>query len=135
MVSSRSISTGLPPTFFFSIFGTTRPPFRSMSLRRSSGSSGSGQLRDKRCAARRDWPVRRPYVQGRDMPMPNILLVDRIQRGLLQRKPPLYQSRQVIHSAPAPNAVACSLPASPCRGEVARHLFAARVRDRQIKDV
>ncbi len=42
MVSSRSTSTDLPSTFFFSIFGTTRPPIRSMSLRRSSGSPGSG---------------------------------------------------------------------------------------------
>ena len=44
------------------------------------------QRRQQRRPARRQRPPRRPDVQRRDVPVPHVLLVHRIQRHLLQRK-------------------------------------------------
>jgi hypothetical protein len=41
---------------------------------------------NERSATRRQWPPGGPDVQGRDVPVANVLLVDRVQRGLLERK-------------------------------------------------
>ena len=98
MVSSRSISTGLPATFFFSILGTTRPPIRLDEPAPFLRIARIGkQRRDQRRSARRERPPRRPYMQRRYMPVPDILLMHGIQRRLLQRKPPLDEPRLVGH--------------------------------------
>ena len=51
--------------------------------------------RDQRSPARRKRPPRRPDVQGRDMPVPHVLLMHGVQRGLLQRKRDLNQAPAV----------------------------------------
>ena len=49
------------------------------------------QRRNQRRPARRQRPPRRPDVQCRDMPMSHVLLVNRIERHLLERKRHLDQ--------------------------------------------
>ena len=39
---------------------------------------------NERSATRRQWPPGRPDVQGRDVPVTDVLLMDRVQRGLLE---------------------------------------------------
>jgi len=66
--------------------------------------TGVGQQRgDQRRAASRKWPSGRPYMERRDMPMPDILLVHGIQRRLLQGECPLDETSFltcVFHAGP-----------------------------------
>ena len=58
-----------------------------------------GQQRgDQRRPASRQRPPRRPDVQRRDVPMPDILLVDGVQRRLLEREGVFDQSGEVVHA-------------------------------------
>ena len=58
------------------------------------------QRRQQRRPARRQRPPRRPDVQRRDVPVPHVLLVHRVQRHLLQRKRRLDQSLVVQSYGP-----------------------------------
>ena len=50
------------------------------------------QRRNERRPARRQRPPGRPDMQRRDVPVPNVLLVDRVERDLLDRKRDLDQA-------------------------------------------
>jgi hypothetical protein len=57
-----------------------------------------GQQRgNERRAAGRQWPPRRPDMQRRDMPVPHILFMHAIQRGLLERKGEFNEAGGVGH--------------------------------------
>ena len=69
------------------------------------GVAGVGQQRsDQGRATRGQRPARRPDVEGRDMPMPHVLLVHGIERHLFQRKlhldEPLVGHGLVVRSNP-----------------------------------
>ena len=57
-----------------------------------------GQQRgDQRRPARRQRPPRRPDVQRRDVPVADVLLVDRVERRLLEREGDFDEAGFIIH--------------------------------------
>ena len=71
------------------------PPVDRLALLVVAGVGQQG--RDQRRAARRQRPPCRPDVQGRDMPVPDVLFVHRIERHLFQREIELDQALHVLH--------------------------------------
>jgi hypothetical protein len=55
------------------------------------------QRRNQRCPRSSEWPPRRPDVQRRDVPVADVLLVDGIQRRLLERERVFDESGKVGH--------------------------------------
>jgi hypothetical protein len=64
------------------------------------------ERRYQRRATRRKRPSCRPYMQRRNMPVPDILLMHGVQRRLFERKRAFNEACNAIHSVS---------PAAPCR--------------------
>jgi hypothetical protein len=85
-------------------------------------------MNDAPSSARSKRPPRRPDVQRRDVSMPDIFFMHRIQRRLLEGKATLDKARSIIHQLP----LRLIMPLPVGRGRAA--FFAARVRDLIPKD-